>query len=195
MAEKTQANSDKTDSATQGNRRKLMAAIGGGVLGMQAVPGSWRKPAVASVMLPAHAQSSFCRGSLANCPEGYYDTGTLFVGGASRTFTASSVTNKFPGVSYVAAYLTGTGSYSNILPNDFDCGDCGSPSKYFGKYASFSGTTVRYVSFGEDRCDDQVINAYTAVFNASQTGSSGGDKFFTGTDAAFGYVCNYLGDT
>ena len=42
------------------SRRKFLAFGGATTLGIAAVPGSWTKPVINSVVLPAHAQTSMC---------------------------------------------------------------------------------------------------------------------------------------
>lgn len=60
---------DNNTKTTNTTRRKALKAIGvGGVLA-GTIPGSWTKPVVKSIVLPAHAQTSGC-GPLGPCTSG-----------------------------------------------------------------------------------------------------------------------------
>jgi hypothetical protein len=50
----------RREAATQ---RRLLLALGGGALGVKAVPATWLRPVVDAVLPPAHAQTSGCGGA------------------------------------------------------------------------------------------------------------------------------------
>ncbi|MGA8258860.1 MAG: hypothetical protein WB783_01460 [Arenicellales bacterium] len=53
----------RTTRREAASRRRLLLALGGGTLGVKAVPAAWLRPVVDAVVLPAHAQSSGCGGA------------------------------------------------------------------------------------------------------------------------------------
>lgn len=95
---------DFSDShARRDSRRAVLKSmvVGGGAAGaFSGLPTSWKKPMVASVMLPAHAQTTQVTGSLENC-----ESGTI--GGSGPFYYVYTLTVSGTTV-YNAYYMSGT---------------------------------------------------------------------------------------
>ena len=188
-------------------RRKLIGALaaGGGVVGLNAAPSTWRKPSVAAVMLPAHASTSGCLGAIGNCPAQY-----AFQDGPN-TETVGSV--KYDAMTDLAGVsgngnglLTGSGStiITTVGTGRFDCyacnGDETGASKYFYKYGSFSfnaGLTRHYATARfryTAGCGENELVSATATLDGTNT-------YFSQTSTIINYTgskyfsltgCNFL---
>lgn len=181
------------------SRRRLLKSVAGGgsALGLIALPGQWAKPVVASVILPAHAQSSppapgACTGTIANCPAvdltSYSDSEPETI-----PLTVSSVTN-YGNISYTNGSLEGSYSAADTFP----VGPCPAPcddsdgQKYFAYSASFGNNTASYgVTFGV-RCGDEPVVRKYYNFSGIFTGADEGVRTYAGV-VTYGYeACKYL---
>lgn len=183
----------KTVSESASSKRKLLGAIaaGGGVLSLKAAPANWRKPIVASVMLPAHAQGSACLGSIANCPDGSLfstsDTNNI------QSFQYGELTG-ISGITWDGSYLTGSGStiFPSTFNNPIDCGECGGdPRKYASKYASFGSGEMEIDADIRGYCGDNLISSVEFNFSGKYSGTIGSERVYTGVGSNDITVCKY----
>lgn len=188
--------SDKNKPANAGeSRRRLLktVAAGGSALGLCSLPGKWTKPTVASVILPAHAQTSGCIGTLANCPNGdLFSTSAYSFGSLSVTQT-----NLPPGVSYTNG--TFDGSYIDQGATNF--GPCPSPcevldgQKYYRYSIGFSSGSVRAGYTLGVRCGNEPVIRVVDRLNGTYSTNNGGLVTYTGSRTFSVDACKYLTGT
>ena len=187
---------DQNAKSNSKNRRKLLTAIGAStVVGSAQLPGSWRKPAVASVMLPAHAQASGpC--TLSGCPPELLEEDPF------RKYTIEVYTGQFQGtgfsgnLTFTNGSFTGSGTYQKYRTesNRFN------PACPAGKYYSVTGevtVTDRSASLNYDVVFGFVGGGqwFTATGDAngkySGTGEDGGTLIYSGLFEGMTGVCKY----
>lgn len=182
----------KENNNTRDPRRRLLKTIaaGGSAAGLAALPGKWAKPVVASVILPAHAQTSpGCLGTLANCPSGYSYSGSDSYG-TNKSFSPE-ITNLFTGVTWDGENFDGSDSiqkYETGPPCSPPCDDVVS-SKYLSITWNFEGTGASFGFTQEFRCGDQPFFSYTIGFVGD---SEDGPGKYTGTFSYDIEACYYL---
>lgn len=181
---------DTGDSAEPRRRLLKTVAAGGGALGLGALPGKWAKPMVASVILPAHAQTSGCIGTLANCPDGYLhtynDSGPLTQG------TVTLTGNFPPGITYTNGSLDG-GKYTNTSSNVNCPSPCNLPGKkYIGFTASFGNQRKYYGINGTFRCGGADIADFHYFVTGTRSGSAADVATYTGSYSVGITACEYL---
>lgn len=190
MTKKTDdKNRHAKDSDTPRRRLLKTVAASGTVFGLTALPGKWAKPVVASVMLPAHAQTSSCVGTLANCPSGF-SYSSITSTPTTLAFNTTSITSEFSSISVTNGTLQGVASISLSSVRGPCPLPCGSPelTYYQRKYLSFgSGSYHRRVTLGA-RCGNELIGTGYIGINA---GSIGGFTY-TGASTTQLDICTYL---
>lgn len=190
-------NNEEDSSSARAHRRKLLktVAAGGSALSLITLPGRWSKPVVASVILPAHAQTSqapvskACEGTLANCP-GAPSTSTV-VFATVKTVTVASYTNAHGGLAYNGTlYGVDAHSSSSYL------GICPSPCDQFGMYGysvsslSFGGGTMTRENINETRCGDEpVFRLYYRFVGTESATATGSVRVYTGSGTAGTVEC------
>lgn len=165
---------DDNNKPTDKPRRRLLktVAVSGSAVGLSSLPGQWAKPIVASVILPAHAQTSprgACLGTLDNCPPEH-----------RVSDNQSGSTNKYPGsgglppgLSVEDGTLTGsagTSGYSQGPPCSSPCNDLGANKYYAGTAEAGSGTFAMGYTF-EYRCGDDSVARLELEFYGTGIGS------------------------
>lgn len=183
------------NNTTRDPRRRLLKTIaaGGSAAGLAALPGKWAKPVVASVILPAHAQTSpGCIGTAANCPSGYSfsDSGSY----ADDKTIPSSITTEFPGITWDGTTFSGSDSTQKYTV----IGSCAAPcddvdaGKYFSKTLDFSGTGADMGFSFEYRCGGEPVVSGSAGFYGHPTALTGK---YTGDFSYNVEGCYYLDST
>lgn len=190
MVDNNEEGGGRSDASSEPRRRLLRTVTAGGTaLGLTVLPGKWAKPIVASVILPAHGQTS--REGPTCCPGGLTgDSSVAFAG--TYTLTATN----YPFATYNGSYLEGGTNtqfkYTNLGPCPPQCG--GDAVKYAGKYASFDGSGSYQFSyvFGI-RCGDYPVVRKYFEYNGTRIGSvSTGTFVYSGTGVAGYELCKYL---
>ena len=165
------------------NRRNILkqAIVAGSAVGtIKSLPSEWKKPAVASIALPAHAQMSATLGSVDNCV-------------SLRASVSGSFTNEFqisgtnlsdsgqPAFSGAFNGYTFSGSYT--VPGGVTCVASGSTAETRQSLSgSVNGTNVTSTHMFNVYCDDiQVYNCGTYFGTGSIVGTT---LFITAT-----YTC------
>lgn len=191
MASNSQSDQENRAETVESRRKLLRTVAGGGVLGMTSLPADWSRPIVASVILPAHAQSS----PGVSCCESFTSNSTVF-GSGPVYVTATYITNAYPGISYGGGTLTG--SFGTQLKYSV-IGDCPAPcpstgALYVGKYLSFDGNGSKYASFVYGaRCGDDTVVRLSTEINSTRVTSAGGVIKYFGTGSKyFGYCENLI---
>lgn len=190
----------KTNNGGRGDasRRRLLKSVAGGgtALGLVALPGQWAKPVVASVILPAHAQTSppapsGCTGTITNCPSGY-----LITDSDSEPETVAitvSQATKYGNISYNGSLEGSYGTQDTIAegPCPAPCDDANG-QKYFAYSISFGNLTASYgVTLGI-RCGDEPVARKYYNFSGTFTGAAGGVRTYAGLSTLGYEACKYL---
>lgn len=183
---------DKNNDGQEPRRRLLRTvAAGGSALSLTALPGKWAKPVVASVILPAHAQTSpGCLGTLANCPSGdlYSDSGSF----GTTKYIPPFITSEFPGITYENGTLTGsdrTRKYTSYGTCPAPCDDLDA-NKYASARLRFGYNTGSMEVNVEYRCGDDPVADLTLAFSGVNQGTIAGS--YTGTFSYDVEACKYL---
>lgn len=177
-------------------RRRLLKklAAGGSAASLAALPGKWAKPVVASVILPAHAQTSpGCVGTLDNCPSGFLfnTSGPL----APLKYIATSVvTEYFPAISYGTDGFTGSDTYqtSEIIgpcPSPCDNAEAG---KYITYSLSFTDSTAFLEANRELRCGGDVVQDVSFQFSGTYATAVNDERGYSGSGSFNFEACKYL---
>jgi hypothetical protein len=175
-------------------RRRLLKklAAGGSAAGLAALPGKWGKPVVASVILPAHAQTSpQCLATIDNCPPG--DSFSTVTELNSKYFDYKYLTNEFPGISFSDGTLSGSGRYStseNVGPCPPPCDNL-SGRKYYNASVSFNDGTATSSFVTGLRCGGDAVFRVQASFVGTYSGQSGNELYYTGSGSALFEGCKY----
>lgn len=182
--------SDPPEDVVSSRRRLLKTvAVGGGAIGLTSLPGKWSKPTVASVILPAHAQTSGCVGTLANCPDGYlYSTTHSYSGTNVKTAVRYSPSITIDGNTRTGEYH-GSG-YSNTTA-------CASPCDlpgtfYFQRDVSYGGGHYSYSYVKGIRCGDQPVERVSRTGYGISVGGSGYTVTYTFSSVVESEQCTYL---
>lgn len=169
------------DDSTEPRRRLLKTvAAGGTALGLTALPGKWAKPIVASVVLPAHAQTSPEDGECCDLELVERDTEPTT---ALAKYSFTSIPGIGTEVSDGTTFLDGTAS-DTLLIGSFDgcppgCGDDG--NKYVAATLGFDGDGEKYLRFENvARCDGDIVFRKYYEFNGTRSGADGTTITYTG---------------
>lgn len=181
-------------SSTNQNRRsvlKSMLVTGGATGAFSGLPASWKKPMVASVMLPAHAATSPAGvGSLSDCAEGVVTFGPVesdFAYTFTVDFGAGTISDGF----FQGDYDNGTFSASGDGFSRRCCKD-GAPAGFVGTLSgTIDGTSTHAYSryCGDGR--DVLVNEGSLTGNVSELS---GSVFTIEVESVSGSYCPDLFD-